>query len=348
MVATTVWDGLYEVPVPETSPAGTAVFSYSGGGNFGYSMTGTDTVLSINRFAFSFKSSDFSTFPSGTATILYDRSVTTAARLATLPYDGKCAFTDSLFYVGNQVHDLRGNLLFTAGFPSSARVFGDRAVDVVGTSGTWVASVYDALSGRLIGSVDTAVAATGSPPHCGFALSADRLTLLPDSYNKAIIIDTQTMTILATVNVGTTEASGYTNGGVNRVAAWGSLAAVVNMGSNNVTIIDTSTGSVKRTIAVGTRPVGISIYRGIAAVANSGADSVSLIDISSGATVRSFAVQSLSAYFMAFHGARLVTSTYGVVGKPFAYGYASGQSGALTTNLWNGATEQPVSSITTL
>lgn len=345
MTELTIWDGRYEIPVTTATAPGALMFGYSGGGNLGYAMSTVDIALSVNRFALSFQSSDFATFPTGKCTVLVDRSETSAAHLATLTYSGSCTFTHDRFYVGAEVHDLDGNHLYTSAFPPGARVVGDRAVYFDMPGSTWIAHVYDARTGREIGQCDTGAPYGAAGSHCGFALSGNRLTVLPSGYNKAVVIDTDSMSVFATVNVGTTEASGHTSEVVNRVAASGNLAAVVNTGSNSVTVINTSTGTVVRTIAVGTQPLGICVYRGVAAVANSGSSSVSLINISTGATVRTFNVQSTQAYFVAFHGVELVVTLYSAVGRAYAYGYASGQTASLTPAIWNGVAESPISSL---
>ncbi|PEQ45635.1 YncE family protein, partial [Bacillus cereus] len=75
----------------------------------------------------------------------------------------------------------------------------------------------------------------------------------------------------------------------------GNFAYATNSGSNNVSVIDTSTNTVVATVLVGNSPFGVAITPdgNFAYVTNSGSNNVSVIDTSTNTVVATVLVGSL-------------------------------------------------------
>jgi len=91
----------------------------------------------------------------------------------------------------------------------------------------------------------------------------------------------------------------------------GPFAYIANYGSDNVSVIDTSTNAVVATIAVGTRPYGVAVNpTGTRVyVTNEGSDNVSVIDTSTNNVVATVAVGTGPWSFGQFIGPALVAPT---------------------------------------
>ncbi|MEO3757117.1 Ig-like domain-containing protein [Mycobacterium sp. B14F4] len=120
-----------------------------------------------------------------------------------------------------------------------------------------------------------------------------------DSFTVAVgdgtAITTTTVTVaVLPANIGSSIASATTGTTPMGVAVVADRAYVANQGASTVSVIDTTTNTVVKTIAVGTRPTGVTVSpdQTKVYVANSWSNTVSVIDTTTNAVTATIAVGS--------------------------------------------------------
>tara|TARA_R110002124_G_scaffold257722_4_gene423421 strand:- start:4455 stop:5507 length:1053 start_codon:yes stop_codon:yes gene_type:complete len=115
----------------------------------------------------------------------------------------------------------------------------------------------------------------------------DRLYLVVNNSHKIVVVDKESLTKIATIQIAN-EASPREFVGVSDTKAY-----VTNLYGNSVSVINLTTNEETSTIAVGSNPEGIAVVRNLAYVANSGfgnGNTISVIDTNSDEVVSTITV----------------------------------------------------------